>query len=243
MSITPDVSVLMPVYNAVVNYPDDLFERVVASTMLRQSGVVVELCMVDDGSTDRTPDVIERLAAIYPRLVRARHHHNKGIAEALNTAASMATGNYFTIQSVRSWYAPGAFKTFVTALDRHTDVGFVYGATQYHGARSTLYLPPPFRREDFFRHFASLFGYMYRRGAWDQGCRYEPYIERDGYHIDISDYDFVMQIIARLGWKGLALRDTLALHYLYSGKGQMTARVHEHQREIDALFRKRWGTG
>lgn len=243
MSATPDVSVLMPVYNAVQNYPEGLFEHVVECTMLRQPGVTVELCIVDDGSIDRTPDVIAKFGAIYSRVAHIRCEENAGIAAALNTAASMATGDTFIVQSARSWYEPGVFCDFVNALDAHQEVGFVYGATRYHGARSTLYTPPPFRREDFYRRFASLFGYMYRRGAWDRGCRYRPCIERDGRHIDVSDYDFVMQLIADLGWKGLALRDQLALHYVYSGEGQMTALVHQHQSDIDAIFHERWGVG
>ncbi|MCI0351248.1 MAG: hypothetical protein L0Z53_17630, partial [Acidobacteriales bacterium] len=66
---------------------------------------------------------------------------------------------------------------------------------------------------------------------------------QEGRKIDISDYDFVMQLIVKMGWKGLALRDTLALHYLYSGQGQMSNLVHKYQDEIDKVFRIRWGSG
>ncbi|MBN1122795.1 MAG: glycosyltransferase family 2 protein [Anaerolineae bacterium] len=239
----PDVSVLMPVYNMRERCPFGLLERAVESTLLRQPGVSVEICLVDDGSADRTPEIVEELQSIYPFLSSFRHEQNRGIAAALNTAASMAAGRYFIVQSVRSWYEPGVFGEFVDALDQCPDVGFVYGSTQYHGARRTRYLPPPFRRIDFFRHFASLFGYMYRREAWQAGCRYQPYIEREGRNIDISDYDFVMQLIVDLGWEGLALRDTLALHYFYQGEGQMTALVHRYQSQIDAIFRQRWSKG
>lgn len=237
----PDISVLMPAYNTVENYRPGMLKWVVEQTLRLQPGVSVELCIVDDASTDDTPDLLAQLGDRYPQIIYTHHRTNQGVAGALNSAAELARGRYFIVQSVRSWYEPGCFKVLVDALEARPEIGFVYGMTQYHGVQQGLHIPPPFRREDFFRHFVSLFGYLYRREAWERGCRYQPYLQREGRSIDVSDYDFVMQLIVKLKWEGLALREQKALHYLYSGEGQMTNLVHKYQREINQIFAERWG--
>lgn len=234
----PDVSLLMTIYNGLENYPPDtLFTALI--TTLSEKGPAIEVCIVDDASTDGTWEYLNYWGDDCLRI--KRHSANRGAAAGYRTAAGMARGRYCILQSARSWYEPGALKAMVEALDANPGVGFVYGQTQYHGARETLYRPPPFDRERFFVHFDSLFGYMYRRRALDAGCRYVSYFEREGRQIDICDYDFVMQLIVNMGWDGLALRDRLCLHYLYSGQGQMTELVHRYQRQIDAVFNERWG--
>lgn len=239
----PDVSVLMPVYNGLTNYPAGTLEKAIRTTR-EQEGVAVEFCIVNDASMDGSQAWLRECEYFKSPTQIAyigKSTTNRGIADSLDRASCYASGRYIIVQSVRSWYEPGALKAMVDALDGNPEVGFVYGKTQYHGAQEHIYTPPPFIRSRFFTHFDSLFGYMYRREALDAGCRYEGYIEREGKHIDISDYDFVMQLIVKMGWSGLALRDRLCLHYLYSGEGQMTNLVHKYQGEIDAIFRQRWG--
>ncbi len=249
----PDVSVLMTAYNAIDNYPENLFE-----TILLRLGMVdklkIQVCVVNDASTDSTQDVLVKIGNIYhehrgPEFICVpgsniyvkRHKERQGPAAGYQTAAEMATGRYCILQSVRSWYEAGALAKMVKFLDDNPDIGFVYGKTQYHGAMNTLHIPPPFIKERFMYHFDSLFGYMYRREALDSGCQYVNYLSKNGANIDIADYDFMMQLIHDMGWRGYAMRDTLCLNYYYSGNGQQTELVHRYQHEIDAKFLERWG--
>jgi len=234
----PDVSVLMAVRNGLTAYPDGMLSRVIDQTLQEEN---VELCIVDDCSTDDTR--VWLLSSLDKTRGRFYHlHERRGPAAAYQDATHLATGRYIILQSVRSWYEPGALKAMAEALDSHPEVGFVYGQTRYHGASEHIHVPPPFIKQRFFHNFDSLFGYMYRCEALDAGCEYVSYLEKDGNPIDIADYDFAMQLIVKMGWSGLALRDRLCLHYYYSGQGQQTALVHRHQHEIDAIFRERWGT-
>lgn len=234
----PDVSVLMAARDPLTNYPPGQFERAIAS-MFEQSDVTVQLCIVDDASNDR--DYFNAVVSGRGDIKAGGFIENSGPAAAYQFAAQMATGRYIILQSVRSWYEPGAFRAMIDVLDSRPDVGFVYGKTQYHGVREDTYTPPPFVRDRFWQSFDSLFGYMYRREALDAGCTYDTYLHRDGRHIDIADYDFMMQLLVKMEWSGLALRDRTVLHYLYSGEGQQTNLVHQYQSEIDAEFRRRWG--
>jgi glycosyltransferase involved in cell wall biosynthesis len=236
----PDVSVLFPVRHAHVKYPPELFETAVLST-LRQPGVSLEVCFVDNASTDGTWETLQALAEDHRNIKITRNQRDEGAAYSLNCAAEMAEGRFFIFQSARSWYARGALAVMAAALDRADGYGFAYGQTEYRGAIQKQHVPPLFQRERFWHSFDSLFGYMYRRDAWDAGCRYEWYIERAEGRIDLLDWDFAMQLIVKMGWSGLALSYLPALIYFYSGTGQMTELVHKYQAVLDAEFARRWG--
>ena len=53
--------------------------------------------MVDDGSSDRTPEIADRLEREHPGIVRAIHQPNKGHGGAVNTGIENATGRYFKV--------------------------------------------------------------------------------------------------------------------------------------------------
>lgn len=52
----------------------------------------IELIVVDDGSTDRTPDLLSQITD--PRVRVCRHEKNRGKGAALKSAAAIATGTY-----------------------------------------------------------------------------------------------------------------------------------------------------
>lgn len=240
----PDLSILMTVHNGIENYPTGMLELALGDHL----DISAELIITDDASTDDTVRAISELLALPDtfdpeRVILHRHGYRQGAAAGYQSAAKLATGRYCILQSVRSWYAEGSLREMIRVLDEQPEIGFVYGMTAYHGKNPRVYMPPPFVRSRFWNRFDSLFGYMYRREALDHGCSYIHYLENQatGERLDVADYDFVMQLIVNMGYKGLALRELDALHYYNGGKSQMTRRVHENQGAIDIAFKQRWG--
>jgi phenylacetate-CoA ligase len=85
-----ELSVLAPCYNEEANLPE-LARRVGA--VFRAGGIAAgELILVDDGSSDRTWEVIERLVREYPFVVGRRHVANRGITEAWKTGLAASSG-------------------------------------------------------------------------------------------------------------------------------------------------------
>jgi glycosyltransferase involved in cell wall biosynthesis len=78
----PRVSVLVPAKDEAENLPE--FMRQAAITFASEPGKY-EVVVVDDGSTDSTPDVLAQLEAEYPFLHSVRHRSRRGIADALRT--------------------------------------------------------------------------------------------------------------------------------------------------------------
>ena len=75
--MTPSVTVLIPVFNR-EEFLDDAIHSVI-----QQDFTDFELLVVDDGSTDRTPDVLTNWAKRDPRVVVVSSKSNQGIPAAL----------------------------------------------------------------------------------------------------------------------------------------------------------------
>lgn len=86
MSNTPIVSIVLPVYNA------EKFVCKTVESLLKQSFTDFELIIVNDGSTDKSLQVINEFTDI--RIVIYDKPKNSGIVDTLNIGISLAKGKY-----------------------------------------------------------------------------------------------------------------------------------------------------
>lgn len=133
------VSVVVPVYN----------ERHLIAASLRRVFAVrdpliasLEVIVIDDGSTDGTRQILQRLAASQPEMVLVLHDSNRGKGAALRTGFARASGDVVLVHDADLEYdpadLPALLRPFVEA-----------GADAVFGSR---YLAAPYRRALGFRH-------------------------------------------------------------------------------------------
>jgi O-antigen biosynthesis protein len=109
----PSVSVIVPSWNK------DEFVGATIDSALAQEGVQVEVVVVDDGSTDRSLEILEAYGA---RIRLHRPGKNSGAARARNAGAALATGNFFMFLDADDVLGdPGTLAAMVEALDDRTD--------------------------------------------------------------------------------------------------------------------------
>ena len=102
-ALAVDVSVLVPAKDEAANLPE--FVRL-CDEALSPAGFSFEVVVVDDGSRDDTPAVLEELEGRYPFLRSVRHRRQSGIAEALRSAGEAARGDIFVFYPADLQYLP-----------------------------------------------------------------------------------------------------------------------------------------
>ncbi len=105
------LSVIVPFYN-VQQYAPDTLKSLRAN--VRED---FEFILVDDCSSDETPEILARAERELPGAVHVRHEKNGGLATARNTGIDAARGEYLTFLDGDDWLAPGYYEQLVTAIE------------------------------------------------------------------------------------------------------------------------------
>ena len=136
MNSTPTLTILMPVYNEI-----ERAEQAIEEVLNADLPIPFELVIVDDGSTDGTSDLLERID--YPDgRVRLHHHErNMGKGAAVRTALKDARGTFSAIFDADLEYDPHDLAKLLPALlDGETNAVFGVRAFEGHTSHSFMYV-------------------------------------------------------------------------------------------------------
>jgi hypothetical protein len=96
-------------------------------SLVTQAGVDVEVIIVDDASTDDSLDVARALAERHPEVRVVANEHNVGQVESFNRGWAASTGELVVRLDADDMLPPGALARAAAVLERHPEVGLVYG--------------------------------------------------------------------------------------------------------------------
>jgi len=119
-STLPLVSVIIPAYNA------EAFIEKTLNSVLSQTYQNLEVLVVDDGSQDRTPEIIKSIAQHDKRVI-VLHQKNAGVAAARNLGIETSQGEFIApIDADDIWYPENLEKQVQCFLESDPSVGLVY---------------------------------------------------------------------------------------------------------------------
>lgn len=133
------VSIITPVYNA-----ESVIEKTITS-VLNQSYQNWELILVDDCATDKSAEIIQRMAASESRLKYYKLEQNSGAAVARNKGIEMANGSYIAFLDADDYWLEDKLQRELDLM-KEKDCAFVYAATQMineHDEKIGDYTPVP----------------------------------------------------------------------------------------------------
>jgi glycosyltransferase involved in cell wall biosynthesis len=133
VSDPPRLSVVMPVHN-VEPYVRSAIESVLAQTLSD-----IELIVIDDGSTDRTAEIVQETADPRIRLHRIDH---AGLVAAENQGIDLASGEYIVRCDGDDLYQPTLFERQVEVLDREPGTAAVGAWVRLFGGRQRAIRSP-----------------------------------------------------------------------------------------------------
>ncbi|MDF7640768.1 glycosyltransferase family 2 protein [Bifidobacterium sp. ESL0784] len=100
---------------------DTYLERCVSSLTANQDCDDIEVLIVDDGSSDGTPELADRLAAAKPDIIHVIHQKNKGHGGAVNTGMANAEGMYLKVVDADDWVGAQSLKELMDVMRRQRD--------------------------------------------------------------------------------------------------------------------------
>ena len=115
------ISVYIPSYNQPA-YLVEAIDSVLAQTLLPH-----EIIIVDDASSDDSPDVIRAYASRHPDLIKpVFHEQNTGIAGVRNDAIAAATGSHISYVDGDDRFLPGKLEKEADALVKNPDAELAF---------------------------------------------------------------------------------------------------------------------
>jgi glycosyltransferase involved in cell wall biosynthesis len=159
------VSVIIPAYNEEAS----ILNVLQAVDRQRDHGIALEVIVVDDGSKDRTVEIVKSRPDMYSKLIELSPNGGKG--KAVKAGLEHATGDFVLIQDADLEYDPADFpQLFAPVVKRDADVVI--------GSRLTA---PPLTRVHYFWHrvgnkaITLLFNVMFNTTFTDIYCGYLLY--------------------------------------------------------------------
>lgn len=196
----PAVSVVIPCYDSAA------FLRETVASVTAQTRDDVEIVFADDGSTDDTRGLIERIVAAEQRLpMRVVAQANAGVASARNLGIRAARGRYILPLDDDDLIAPTMIEECAAILDAEADVDVAYTDREDFGDVEGVARAGGFDLQRL-KYFNQL-GYcsLYRRTMWESVGGYRTNVT------GFDDWDFWLAAAAS-GAKGRHLPKPLLRH-------------------------------
>lgn len=124
----PKVSVIVPVYNSEQELRDCL------DSLVEQTEKDIEIIVIDDASTDNSPEIEAEYQKKYPNVKVYRNERNLGQSETRNRGIELAEGDYIAFLDSDDYVNPGMYEElYQAAVDNNmpelivTGLSFVKG--------------------------------------------------------------------------------------------------------------------
>jgi glycosyltransferase involved in cell wall biosynthesis len=206
--MTPKVSVVTTVYNG-----EPYVDRAIPG-ILGQSFKDFEWIIVDDGSQDRTPEILQDLARRDSR-VRVLSPGRLGLAVAANYGVSQARGEYIARQDFDDRSYPDRLQLQVAYLDAHPEVGVVGGGylivDENRDERYLRFVPSDHDAIVLSMARSIMIAntiVMFRRRVWTESGGY-PEVP------DLEDQLLWLRV-AKLGWRFANVPEVVGEHFVHA---------------------------
>jgi glycosyltransferase involved in cell wall biosynthesis len=118
------VSVVIPVFNG------ELYLRAALDSVAAQDYRPLEVIVVDDGSTDATPDIVKDFSALSDLSCHFVYQPNQGPGAARNRGLQMATGDWVAFLDADDVWMPQKTSCQLKVFAAHHDAGIIWGESR-----------------------------------------------------------------------------------------------------------------
>lgn len=130
----PTLSVIIPAHNQ-----EAFIRQCLDSVLTQQSFDDLEIIVIDDGSTDRTPEILSEYSAKHAN-IRVLSQTNSGAGAARNLGLASANGKLVHFMDADDWLEPNAYRKLVEAQKKSDAdvVVFLYNRYDQKTKKTTM---------------------------------------------------------------------------------------------------------
>ena len=212
----------------------------------------LEVIVVDNGSTDGTPDYLRHAEREYPGLKVILNERNLGFAAANNQGLAAATGEYLVLLNNDTIVARGWLSALIRHLHRSPSIGLVGPVTNAIGNEAMI--PVGYERPEAMPAWVSryarehdgeifdipmlaMFCVAMRRSVWE---RVGPLDERFG--VGMFEDDDYSRRVRDAGLRIVCARDAFVHHWMKASFKSMPSEEYERLFAANRrLFEEKWG--
>lgn len=115
------LSILIPSYNH-AKYIEETIQSI-----WKQNFLNLEIIVIDDGSTDNSFEILQRLQTNSPVSMYIESHENMGVVKTLNKALKKSQGKYIALMASDDLYCENAFEPLLEILKGDSLIKIIYG--------------------------------------------------------------------------------------------------------------------
>lgn len=160
------VSVIVPVYN------NEKYIKKCINSIRTQTWKDLEILVIDDGSSDDSGNILEKLAETDTR-IRLIHQKNAGVAAARNKGLDLSSGTYLVFVDGDDFLAPDYIEKFlICAREKNAEL-VICGLTYVDETGKTLkkIIPGTYKRfvkEEWTARISAVCSHFYKRSLWEK---------------------------------------------------------------------------
>ena len=230
----PDITIIAPVYN-VAEYLQKSIESVCKQTLKN-----IELILVDDGSTDASPMLLDKLA-VKDQRIKVIHQINSGAAKARNNGIKHANGKYLYFLDPDDWLEKDMLQQMFEFAEKNELQLVITGFTNEYFEKNQYFSVPNtmptqiYRTQKEFRYNAHKYlNNTFLAVPWNKLYLAE-YIKKGNLifpTIKWDDLHFNMEVIRNI--ESVGILNSSKYHFFRSRPGSETTKVFN-----DKLFMAR----
>ncbi|MDA9589740.1 glycosyltransferase [Opitutales bacterium] len=234
----PKVTVRIPAYNH-----EKYVEQAVLS-VVNQTYPNIELIVIDDGSSDRTPEILQRLSDAHG--FHFESQENMGVTKTLNKITALATGEYICGVASDDYLEHDKIEKQVAYLESHPDVAFCHGRNSFVDAESNLIKNKDTLHKTKDWCEGDIFNELLKRGCFIAAptvmMRLDALKEIGGYDVDcpIEDWDMWLKLAHR--YKAGFIEDNLAYYRFHESNTYWDTRNYIKMYHAEKHILDKWSS-
>jgi glycosyltransferase involved in cell wall biosynthesis len=222
------VSIIIPAYNA------ERYIRESIESVLRQSANGIECIVVDDGSKDKTPEIVKGFGSA----VRYLRQDNAERSVARNNGLLHANGKYISFLDADDYISPEKIAEQVQFLENHLEYEVVYSKVRFFTEGDPRVFSSPKRitpsgdilAQLMYGNFITMHSPLIRKSAIDRAGGFDPRLSRN------EDWEFLLRL--SISGARFAFMDTFHAYCRLHAENTSSdvIRMHESKWRVAEMF-------